>query len=127
MSTFNEGNTKYRLQKLPVSRQYIVTSETFLPGQLTPVIHTHKFYDQYQGDEEALREGVIKLRPIVARAEAKHRGEDISLPADPAIDAAIAREAKLKRQREEAEAEAIAIREAAGQFLNEQNPMWGMF
>lgn len=66
-----------------------------------------------------------KRRDREVHFEAAARGVDVSVPADPLIDRAIEAEAKARRRHEEAEA--IAIKEATGAFLNEQNPLWGMF
>lgn len=128
MSTYNEGNTKYRLQNQPMSRQYRVTSETFMAGKPKPLVHFVTIgHHEVDSDQEALIEGINRIRPKVARAEAAAKGIDVSLPADPAIDRAAAREAEQRRHREEAEAEALAIKEAAGAYLNEQHPLWGTF
>jgi hypothetical protein len=129
--THNEGNTKYRLQRLLSSRQWLVRAETFITGRPTPLTHAVKFRDVGQNEEGALIEGIRSLRTEVRRDEALALGKDVSVPADPAIDRAVARE---REQREKAETarqraieEAQALREAASRQLNETNPMWGMF
>lgn len=127
MSVHQEGTTKYRLQRLPISREYRITSETFLAGKPKPLTFSLKLYDQGQGDRDAFSAGIDRLRPQVARAEAMLRGEDVAVPADPVIDKAIA--AKVERDRKHAEllAEMKREQEIAGAMLNETNPLWGQF
>ncbi|MCG7348820.1 hypothetical protein [Sphingomonas sp. ACRSK] len=128
MSSYNEGNTKYRLQNQPMSRQYRVTAETFMAGKKDPLVHFVTIgHHEVDSEREAMVEGVNRIRPKVARAESLAKGVDPALPADPVIDKALERERAQRRHREEAEAEALAIKEAAGAYLNEQHPMWGMF
>lgn len=121
----HEGNSNFRIQKLMASRQFLVKSMTHIAGK--PYSLDHKMPDYGQELDEALMEGVEFLRPRIARQEALAKGIDPSLPADPVIDKAVAREAEQRRHREEAEAEALAIKEAAGAYLNEQHPLWGTF
>ncbi|HIV77250.1 MAG TPA: hypothetical protein H9899_06980 [Candidatus Sphingomonas excrementigallinarum] len=125
MSAYHEGNTQYRLHKLLASRQYRITAVAQIKGRASQF--AHKVNDVGQGDREAFLEGIDYLRPQVARAESLANGIDPALPADPVIDKAVAREAEQRRHREEAEAEALAIKEAAGAYLNEQHPLWGTF
>lgn len=125
MTSFNEGTTKYRVAALPLSRQFKVTSETFIDGK--SLQFQHRLNDVGQGIDEALGEGVNILRPKIARAEAAARGVDVAVPADPAIDRAIAAKAERDRKHAELLAEIQAEQEAAGRQLNEQNPLWGSF
>ncbi|SFJ46980.1 hypothetical protein SAMN03159338_1476 [Sphingomonas sp. NFR04] len=129
--THNEGNTKYRLQRLMASRQWLIRAETFIAGKPQPLIHIEKITDVGQDEEGALVEGLQRLRPKVKRGEELALGRDVSLPPDPVVDRIVARERAQREKAEEARRRALdeaqAHREAAARQLDEANPMWGMF
>lgn len=128
MSSYHEGNTKYRLTNHPMSRQYRVTGETFMEGKKDPLVHFVTIgHHEVGGVDEAMMEGVERIRPKVARAESLAKGIELSVPADPVIDRAIAAKAERDRKHAELLASIKEEQEIAGALLNESNPIWGTF